>query len=130
MMHHSAQPSANGLWQSNRGPLPGTKPRASVVAVYVEAGVEAIPPIGVTVVERPAPQPVAFGGVVIRTVAKGHAIQQVRLPMPMPMMVWRLSMPREKKESAAGLALVIVPVVVVKMLQPLRGPLRRWREWR
>jgi hypothetical protein len=48
--------------------------------------------------------------------------------MAMTMMVWRLSMLREKKDSAAGLALVTVPVVVVKMLQPL--PLRRWREWR
>jgi hypothetical protein len=114
--------------RSNRGPLPGTKPRVSVIAVYVEAGVEAIPPFGATGVERPAPQPVAFGSVVIGTVAKGHAVQQVRLPMAMTMMVWRLSMLREKKDSAAGLALVTVPVVVVKMLQPL--PLRRWREWR
>jgi hypothetical protein len=115
---------------SARGPLglAGPKPRVSVVAVYVEAGVEAIPPIGATGVERPAPQPVAFGGVVIGTVAKGHAVQQVRLPIAM--VVWRLSMLREKNDSATGLALVTVPVVVVKMLQPLREPFRRRREWR
>jgi hypothetical protein len=42
--------------------------------------------------------------------------------MAMATMVLRLSMLREKKDSAAGLALVII---VVKMLQPLREPLRR-----
>jgi len=71
---------------------------------------------------------VAFGGVVIGTVAKGHAVQQVRLPIAM--VVWRLSMLREKKYSATGLALVTVPVVAVKMLLPLREPFRRRREWR
>ena len=49
--------------------------------------------------------------------------------MAMAMMVLRFRMLREKKDSAAGLALVFMPVVVVKMLQPLREPLRRWREW-
>ena len=50
-------------------------PRVSVVAVHVEAGVEAIPPIGAAGVERPLPHPVAFGGIVIGTVGKGHTVQ-------------------------------------------------------
>jgi hypothetical protein len=107
----------------------GNKPRVSVVAIYIEAGVEAIPPVGAAGVERPASQPVAFGGVVIGTVAKGHAVQQVRPPMAMTMVVWRLSMLREKKDSASGLALVTVPVVVMK-LQPQGDAFRRRREWR
>src|SRR5215510_4278321 len=104
--------------------------RVSVVAIDVEAGIEAIPPIGATGVESPAPQPVAFGGVVIGTVAKGHAVQQVRSPMSMTMMVWRLRVLRENKDSAAELALVTVPVVLVKMLQAQREAFRRRRKWR
>jgi hypothetical protein len=49
--------------------------------------------------------------------------------MAMTMVVWRLSMLREKKDSASGLALVTVPVVVMK-LQPQGDAFRRRREWR
>jgi hypothetical protein len=50
--------------------------------------------------------------------------------MSMTMMVWRLRVLRENKDSAAELALVTVPVVLVKMLQAQREAFRRRREWR
>jgi len=52
----------------------------------------------------------------------------MRLAMAMTMAVWRLSMPREEKNPAMGLA--SVPVVVMIKLQPQGGSLRWRREWR
>ena len=114
--------------------MPPLSPRVSVVAVYVEAGVVAIPPIGAAGVERLAPQPVAFGGVVIGIVGKGHAIQQMGRERIAMTMVVVMTMVMTKMVVAmfvmAMMTTMMMAVMMTEMeagmkLQPLREPFNR-----
>ena len=109
-------------------------PRVSVVAVYVEAGVVAIPPIRGAGVERLALQPVAFGGVVIGTVGKGHAVQQmgrerIAMTMVMTMVVVMTTMVVAMfvmaMRTAMMMAVMMTEMEAGMKLQPLREPFNR-----
>ena len=106
-----------------KGTPDSPQPRLSVVAVYVEAGVVAVPPIGAAGVERPSPQPVAFVGVIIGTVGEGHAVQQMRMPVPMMVVMAMMTvMMMAVMMMVAVTVPVMVVMVMVTMLHPLREP--------
>ena len=120
-------PLADGAWPCAEASA--TSP-VSVVAVYVEAGVVAIPPIGAAGVERPALQPVAFGGVVIGTVGKGHAVQQmgrerIAMTMVVVMTTMVVAMFVMAMMTAMMMAVMMTEMEAGMKLQPLREPFNR-----